>query len=134
MMLPNPTDSVILRTENLSLSVPGKVLVSGASFEVRKGETLAIVGPSGSGKSSLLRLLNRLDEPSSGTVYLNGADYRQIPPRELRRRVGMVLQRPFLFPGKVTDNLQFGPRRRGQTLSPTQIAELLAGIGLSGFE
>jgi len=136
MSLPDPalSDSVILRAENLGRSVPGKILVAGASFEVRKGETLAIVGPSGSGKSSLLRLLNRLDEPTSGTVYLDGADYRQIPPRELRRRVGMVLQRPFLFPGKVADNLQFGPKQRGQTLSPTQIAELLAGVGLSGFE
>jgi putative ABC transport system ATP-binding protein len=136
MSLPDPalSDSVILRAENLGRSVPGKVLVAGASFEVRKGETLAIVGPSGSGKSSLLRLLNRLDEPTSGTVYLDGADYRQIPPRELRRRVGMVLQRPFLFPGKVVDNLQFGPKQRGQTLSPTQIAELLAGVGLYGFD
>ena len=136
MSLPDPalSDSVILRAENLGRSVPGKILVAGASFEVRKGETLAIVGPSGSGKSSLLRLLNRLDEPTSGTVYLDGTDYRQIPPRELRRRVGMVLQRPFLFPGKVADNLQFGPTQRGQTLSPTQIAELLAGVGLSGFE
>jgi putative ABC transport system ATP-binding protein len=136
MSLPDPalSDSVILRAENLGRSVPGKVLVAGASFEVRKGETLAIVGPSGSGKSSLLRLLNRLDEPTSGTVYLDGADYRQIPPRELRRRVGMVLQRPFLFPGKVVDNLQFGPKQRGQTLSPTQIAELLAGVGLYGID
>ena len=131
---PGQPDSVVLRAENLGRSVPGKILVADANFEVRKGETLAIVGPSGSGKSSLLRLLNRLDEPTSGTVYLDGADYRQIPPRELRRRVGMVLQRPFLFPGKVADNLQFGPRQRGQTLSPTQIAALLAGVGLAGFE
>ena len=131
---PGPSVSVILRAENLGRSVSGKVLVSDAKFEVRKGETLAIVGPSGSGKSSLLRLLNRLDEPTSGTVYLDGVDYRQIPPRELRRRIGMVLQRPFLFPGKVADNLQFGPRQRGETLSPAQIAELLAGVGLSGFE
>ena len=134
MTVPDPLDSVVLRAENLGRSVPGKVLVSAASFELRKGETLAIVGPSGSGKSSLLRLLNRLDEPTSGTVYLDGTDYRQIPPRELRRRVGMVLQRPFLFPGSVAENLQFGPMQRGQTLSPAQIAELLAGVGLSGFE
>jgi putative ABC transport system ATP-binding protein len=131
---PRPTDSVVLRAENLGRSVPAKVLVSGATFEVRKGETLAIVGPSGSGKSSLLRLLNRLDEPTSGTLYLDGTDYHQIPPRDLRRRVGMVLQRPFLFPGKVADNLQFGPRQRGRNLSPAEIEELLAGVGLLGFD
>jgi putative ABC transport system ATP-binding protein len=131
---PGQADSVILRVENLGRSVPGKILVSGATFEVRKGETLAIVGPSGSGKSSLLRLLNRLDEPTTGTVYVDGTDYQQIPPRELRRRIGMVLQRPFLFPGKVAENLKFGPKQRGQNLSLAEIEELLAGVGLSGFE
>ena len=136
MNLPDPgqADSIVLRAENLGRSVPGKVLVTGATFEVRKGETLAIVGPSGSGKSSLLRLLNRLDEPTTGTVFVDGTDHRQIPPRELRRRVGMVLQRPFLFPGKVADNLQFGPKQRGQSLSAAEIEELLAGVGLAGFE
>ena len=123
----------MLRAEDLGRSVPGKVLVTGATFEVHKGETLAIVGPSGSGKSSLLRLLNRLDEPTSGTVYLDGVDYRQIAPRELRRRAGMVTQRPYLFPGTVADNLQFGPRQRGQELSPEVVEELLAGVGLAGY-
>ena len=124
----------VLRAESLGRSVPGKVLVADASFGVLKGETMAIVGPSGSGKSSLLRLLNRLDEPTSGTVYLEGTDYRQIAPRELRRRVGMVMQRPFLFPGTVADNLQFGPRQRGAELSSRVVGELLAGVLLGGFE
>jgi putative ABC transport system ATP-binding protein len=127
-------NAVVLRAENLGRSVPGKVLVSEASFDVRMGETLAIVGPSGSGKSSLLRLLNRLDEPTSGTVYFDGIDYRQIAPRELRRRVGMVMQRPYLFPGTVSHNLQFGPRQRGQELSPAVAEQLLAGVGLAGYE
>ena len=127
-------DLAVLRAERLGRAVPGKLLVDDVTFEVRKGETLAIVGPSGSGKSSLLRLLNRLDEPTEGTVYLDGVDYRQIAPRELRRRVGMVLQRPFLFPGNVDENLQFGPKQRGKYLSPEEIRELLAGVGLSGFE
>ncbi|PYX41329.1 MAG: choline transporter, partial [Acidobacteria bacterium] len=126
-------DATVLRAESLGRSVPGKLLVDGATFEVRKGETLAIVGPSGSGKSSLLRLMNRLDEPTSGTVYLDGVDYRQIAPRELRRRVGMVLQRPFLFAGSVADNLQFGPRQRGEELSPAAVEELLSGVGLASF-
>jgi len=77
---------VVLRARS-SGAACGKKFVMDASFEVRKGETLAIAGPSGSGKSSLLRLLNRLDEPTSGTVYLDGVDYRKIAPRELRRRV-----------------------------------------------
>ena len=123
----------VLRAENLGRSVPAKILVSGATFAVQKGETLAIFGPSGSGKSSLLRLLNRLDEPTEGTVYLDELDYRQIPPPELRRRVGMVTQRPFLFPGTVADNLRFGPRQRAQDLTDTEIEDLLTGVRLSGF-
>jgi putative ABC transport system ATP-binding protein len=123
----------ILRAEGLGRSVPGKVLVEDATFELLAAETLAIVGPSGSGKTSLLRLLNRLDEPSSGTVYLDGLDYRQIVPRDLRRRVGMVMQRPYLFPGTVADNLRFGPRQRGEVLSDARIEGLLTGVGLGGY-
>jgi putative ABC transport system ATP-binding protein len=130
---PNFNKPAILRAEGLGRSVPGKVLVEDATFELLAAETLAIVGPSGSGKTSLLRLLNRLDEPSSGTVYLDGLDYRQIVPRDLRRRVGMVMQRPYLFPGTVADNLRFGPRQRGEVLSDARIEELLTGVGLGGY-
>jgi putative ABC transport system ATP-binding protein len=94
---------------------------------------LAIVGPSGAGKSSLLRLLNRLDEPTAGTVFLGNADYRQIPTSELRRRVGMVMQRPYLFPGTVEENLQFGPKERGARLSTAGVDGLLNAVGLSGY-
>jgi putative ABC transport system ATP-binding protein len=124
---------MLLRVDKLGRSVPGKVLVREATFEVRKAEILAIVGPSGSGKSSLLRLLNRLDEPTEGKVYLDEVDYRQIAPRELRRRVGMVMQRPYLFAGTVLENLRFGPRQRAEDLSLEAAEELLAGVGLSGF-
>jgi putative ABC transport system ATP-binding protein len=127
------SDAVLLRAERLGRSAAGKILVAGATFEVCGGETLAIVGPSGSGKTSLLRLLNRLDEPTSGTVYLNGADYRQLVPRDLRRRVGMVTQRPYLFPGTVAENLRFGPGQRGEELPDDQVDELLSGVGLVGY-
>jgi len=78
-------------------------------------------------------LLNRLDEPTSGTVLVEGSDYRQIEPRELRRKLGMVTQRPYLFPGSVADNLRFGPAQRGQTLQPEAIAELLSQVGLKDY-
>ncbi len=125
--------AALLRAERLSRVVPGKTIVSDVSFEVSGGEVLGIVGASGSGKSSLLRLLNRLDEPSAGTVYLDGKDYRQAPPRELRRSVGMVTQRPFLFPGDVAANLRFGPAQRGETLPDDEIAKLLQQVGLPTF-
>jgi putative ABC transport system ATP-binding protein len=128
-----PTSDPILRTEHLGRTVKDKILVEDVTFEVRTGEVLAIVGPSGSGKSSLLRLLNRLDEPTSGTVYVEGTDYRQIAPRDLRRKLGMVNQRPYLFPGTVEQNLQFGPQQRGDSLSPDSIEQLLTRVGLKSY-
>jgi putative ABC transport system ATP-binding protein len=124
----------ILATRQLSRAVNGKVLVENITVEIARGDVLAVVGPSGAGKSSFLRLLNRLDEPTGGTVFLEGTDYREIAPRELRRKVGMVTQRAFLFPGTVAENLCFGPRQRGETLADSRLAELLTRVGLPGYE
>jgi putative ABC transport system ATP-binding protein len=123
----------MLRAEHLTRIVDGQTIVDQVSVEVRAGEVLGVVGPSGAGKSSFLRLLNRLDEPSAGTVLLEGVDYRQLEPRELRRKVGMVMQRPFLFRGTVLDNLAFGPRQRGEPLSPEDAEALLTRVHLSGW-
>ena len=128
-----PQSSIILRTEHLTREVAGRRIVDDISIEVAQGDVLAIVGPSGAGKSSFLRLLNRLDEPTSGTVYVDGRDYRQIPPRLLRRRLGMVMQTPFLFPGTVAENIRFGPRQQGETLDDEAIARLLEQVALPGF-
>jgi ABC-type sulfate/molybdate transport systems ATPase subunit len=123
----------VLTTEHLSRAVGDVTLVDDISVAVRAGEVLAVVGPSGAGKSSFLRLLNRLDEPTAGTVLLDGVDYHQIPPRELRRTVGMVTQRAFLFPGTLSQNVGFGPRQRGKAISVARAEELLARVGLSGY-
>ncbi len=124
---------LVLETRNLSRAVADKVLINDISVQVQRGEVLAVVGPSGAGKSSFLRLLNRLDEPTSGTVLLDGRDYNEITPRELRRRVGMVMQSAYLFPGTVTDNLRFGPSQRGKDVAASEIDSLLEHVGLEGF-
>ncbi len=126
-------DAAVLRTERLGRRVGDVWIVSEISLDVQRGELLGIVGASGSGKSSFLRLLNRLDEPTNGMVFLEGEDYRRIPPRQLRRRVGMVTQRPFLFPGDIASNLRFGPAQRGETLPESEIARLLEHVGLPDF-
>jgi putative ABC transport system ATP-binding protein len=131
--MPDVTSTAILAADALGRVAGGKALVESATFEARAAEILAIVGPSGAGKSTLLRLLNRLDEPTSGTVYLGGADYRDIAPRELRRSVGMVTQRAYLFPGSVADNLRFGPVQRGEVLAESVVEELLRRVGLAGY-
>lgn len=130
------TDSVnepLLRTEHLSREVNGKVLVDDVSVAVQRGDVLAIVGPSGSGKSSFLRMINRLDEPVSGSVYLDGQDTRDIAPRALRQRVGMVMQAANLFPGTVAANIRYGPAQRGETVSAETVDALLAEVGLAGY-
>jgi putative ABC transport system ATP-binding protein len=113
--------------------VGDKTLVADATFEVRSGEVVAVVGASGAGKSSLLRLLNRLDEPTSGTVFVEAVDYKEIVPQELRRKLGMVTQRPYLFPGTVEQNLRFGPEQRGEKLSDEAVAALLERVGLKEY-
>ncbi|MEO8564389.1 MAG: ATP-binding cassette domain-containing protein [bacterium] len=74
-------------------------------LDIPAGEVVALVGPSGAGKTSLIRLLDRLDDPASGTVSYQGAPLASIPVRELRRRVGFVFQAPVMFAGSVADNL-----------------------------
>ncbi|MDJ0496788.1 MAG: ATP-binding cassette domain-containing protein [Acidimicrobiia bacterium] len=89
------------------------VRVSSGTADVLNGVTAAIpdrrltviAGASGSGKTSLLRLCNRLDVPTSGRIAYRGEDLLDLDPRRLRRRVGMVFQQPALFPGTVRDNL-----------------------------
>ena len=121
----------ILETDHLSRQIAGTRIVDDVSVEILVGELLAVVGPSGAGKSSFLRLLNRLDEPTNGTVRFEGIDYRRIDPRELRRRVGMVTQTAYLFPGTIADNLRFGRAQQGFALQETTINDLLDQVGLA---
>jgi putative ABC transport system ATP-binding protein len=125
--------AIAIEIEHLSRTVVDRALVSDITVQVHPAEVLAVVGPSGAGKSSFLRLLNRLDEPTGGTVRLKGQDYRELPPRVLRRRVGMVMQVAYLFPGTVAANVAFGPAQHAQRLSSEQIAVLLERVGLPGY-
>lgn len=81
-------------------------ILRGLSMVVPNGELTVVVGPSGGGKSTLVRLLNRLEDPDSGRILLFGEDIGRLDPLALRRRVGLVSQKPFMFAGSVLDNLQ----------------------------
>lgn len=83
-----------------------RTILDQLSFVVERGRISVIVGPSGGGKSSLVRLLNRLEDPQSGRILLDGVDIASLDPLLLRRRVGLVLQKPVMFAGSVQDNLQ----------------------------
>jgi putative ABC transport system ATP-binding protein len=103
-----------LETENLSLWRGGRQVLHsvGAAFE--HGAVTAVVGPSGGGKTSLLRCFNRLEEPDHGRILLEGVDIRTLEPSLLRRRVGMISQQPVLFEGGVRANLTYGLEHVGR--------------------
>jgi putative ABC transport system ATP-binding protein len=120
---------LMLRVSNLTLT-RDKPILKDLSFEVKPGEMLAVLGPSGAGKSSLLRCLNRLDPADSGEVFLNGAEVQSLDILELRRRMGMVFQTPALIPDTVAANVGLGPSLRHETVSESEIQELLKQVGL----
>ncbi|MCA1950275.1 MAG: ABC transporter ATP-binding protein/permease [Treponema sp.] len=94
---------------NVSFTYPdGTEVLKDVSFTVNPGERLAIVGPTGSGKSTLVHLLLRFYEPSAGEILIGGRDLRSIPKEELRRNVSIVLQDSFLFGKTVKENIVIG--------------------------
>ncbi len=95
-----------VRFEGVDFSYDGKKQVlSGVSFELPRGKQVALVGPSGGGKSTIVSLLLRFHEPKAGRITLDGVDLRRVARAAWRRRVGLVLQEVYLFPGTVGENL-----------------------------
>jgi ATP-binding cassette subfamily B protein len=87
---------------------PDVPVLKDVSFEIHAGEKLAIVGPTGSGKSTLIRLLGRFYDFPDGMIFLDGVDLNRIHTRDLRRRVGVVLQDFHIFSGTIYDNIALG--------------------------
>ena len=87
---------------------PNKPLIEDLSFVVDPGQTVAIVGPTGAGKTTLVNLLMRFYELDGGKITVNGQDIAQLKRDDVRRRTGMVLQDPWLFAGTINDNIRYG--------------------------
>ncbi len=98
--------------ENVSFSyVEGVEVLRDLSFEIAAGETVAIVGATGAGKSTIVNLLLRFHDPDSGRITFDGVDLRDLSPTALRARFGLVLQEDFMFAGSVRENLVMGRER-----------------------
>jgi ATP-binding cassette subfamily B multidrug efflux pump len=87
---------------------PGEWAVKNLNITIQPGEKVALVGPTGAGKSSVIRLLCRLYEPNQGRILIDGMDIRQLAQADLRRYVGVILQEPFLFSGDIYSNIVLG--------------------------
>jgi phosphate transport system ATP-binding protein len=126
----------IFEVDRLSLVYPtrrghsGAPILKDVSVAVERGGALTLVGPSGSGKSTLLRCLNRLAEPTAGTVRFDGRDIRSLDPRALRRQAALVMQTPVLFEGTVRDNLRLRPADTPGDFSDARLGDGLAEVGL----
>ncbi len=117
-----------LSLENISLSFDDKTLFTDVSVCINQGDFIIIRGASGSGKSSFLRLLNRLGEPSSGTLSADGNPVTDIEVTTYRRRVGYVQQNPILIPGTVHENLTLPFRYRSASTPQPDRARLEADL------
>ena len=95
------------------------------NLHVKRGETIALVGPTGGGKSTIVNLLCRFFEPTSGTICIGGRDYRQLSLEAIQSRIGIVLQTPHLFSGSIRDNIRYG--KLNATNEEIEAAAKLAG-------
>lgn len=121
---------LLLRVENLRVDFNDHMVISDISFDLNDMTCLMVAGPSGSGKSTLLKAINRLVEPTDGSVYLRDDDVRQLSVPALRARIVYVPQSAALGPVPVRENLQLGLAFRGISITEDTIQSLLAEVRL----
>jgi phosphate transport system ATP-binding protein len=129
-MTPATAREAVFQLEDVQVSYGSKPAVRGVSFDIGKNEITALIGPSGCGKSTLIRCLNRMNDLIAGArvegkVIYHGQDLygAQVDAVEVRKRIGMVFQKPNPFPKSIYDNIAFGPRVLGMKGSMDEIVE-----------
>jgi ATP-binding cassette subfamily B protein len=108
---------------------PEDWVLKGVSFRAAPGEKVAFVGATGAGKTTIIKLLTRLYEVTRGRILLDGVDLRELPQREVRRRVAMVLQDVFLFSGTISENIALGR----EDIGPAQVERAARAVEAHGF-
>ena len=131
-----PSSDATIRVENITVTRhernnAERLILDNVSCIAEQARITTIVGPSGGGKSTLIRLINRLNDPTGGTIYLDGADITGLDPLKLRAQIAMVMQKPYMFEGTVLDNLRQPFRYRGTPLPDAQDPALLRSLELA---
>ena len=109
--------------------LPGEPVLEDLSFEAVPGQTVAIVGPTGAGKTTIINLLLRFYDAESGSVSIDGVDVRDVTQSSLRGQIGLVLQEPFLFSGSIADNIRYGRLEA----TDAEVEEVARATGAHGF-
>ncbi len=121
----------LLEFRGVSFCYPGgKEILRDVHFKLEAGKTYALVGPTGGGKTTTASLMARLYDPTSGTVFLAGRDIRSISPSERSKKIGFILQEPFLFTGTVKDNILYGNDAYHE-LNNEEMTALLEKVGVA---
>ena len=119
-----------LNFRNVSFRYPnGKEVLHKVSFDLERGKTYAFVGPTGGGKTTTASLIARLYDATRGNIFLDGKDIRSYEPEERSRKIGFILQEPFLFSGTVRENILYG-NPLYKNLSNQQLSEAISEAGL----
>lgn len=125
--------SSLLSFKDVSFTYPnGKKVLHNVNFDLEKGKTYAFVGPTGGGKTTTASLIARLYDATEGTVLLDGSDIRTYPTAERAKKIGFILQEPFLFTGTIRDNILYG-NEEYQKYSNEQLTEAIEKAGLEGL-
>src|SRR4030065_1173759 len=127
--------SVIIKVENISKKYGNITAVDNVSFKIKEGEFFSLLGPSGCGKTTILRIIGGLAEQDSGTVIIDGADMKEVPPN--KRDTSLVFQNLALFPQmNVKENIVYGLRKMTIPAAKIKVklANMLSVVNLSGFE
>ncbi|MBE7169634.1 MAG: ABC transporter ATP-binding protein [Williamsia sp.] len=111
---------------------PGKEILHRVNLQLERGKSYALVGPTGGGKTTTASLIARLYDPTTGTVFLDGKDLRSYPAAERTRKIGFILQEPFLFSGTVKDNILYG-NREYRDYSDEQLEGVIREENLEGL-
>ncbi|GET34415.1 multidrug ABC transporter ATP-binding protein [Prolixibacter bellariivorans] len=129
----NDESKALLSFRNVSFTYPnGTEVLHHINFDLEKGKTYAFVGPTGGGKTTTASLISRLYDPTSGTVWLDGRNIGSYTPEERSRKIGFILQEPFLFSGTIRDNILYG-NEAYREYKDSELTKLIHNAGLESL-